>query len=107
MTATGSPDCAPLKNVRIERRGGLAGLHVNVDLDYAAFTAAQCRALDKVVEENDAPTVAISARSAPAGADRFSYRIHLTHADGQERAIDVPEDGLPAALAGLVKSRLP
>ena len=107
MTAAGSPGRAPLQTVRIERRGGLAGLHVGVDLDCAAFTAAQRRALDKLVEENDGPGVAAGARSAPAGADRFGYRIHLTQADGQQRVIDVPEESMPSALEGLVKPGLP
>jgi hypothetical protein len=107
MTASGSSGGAPLQKVRIERRGGLAGLHVDVERDYAALTVAQRRALDEVVDAGDASAVATNRKSAPVGADRFSYRIHLTHADGQQRVIDVAEDGLPSALEMLVKSGLP
>jgi hypothetical protein len=107
MTSSAGSGGAPVQKVRIERRGGLAGLHVGVERDYAALTAAQRQALDKVVAAGHLPSVAPSRRSVPVGADRFSYRIHLTHADGQQRVIDVPEDGLPSALERLVKAKLP
>jgi len=106
MTTADSSGRAPLKSVRIERRGGLAGLHVAVERDCAALTATQRQALDKLVAVIDMPTAAIGTRLAPTGADRFSYRIYLSHADGQQRVIDVPEDGLPSALAGLLEPGL-
>lgn len=107
MTAAGSTERPPLKSVRIERRGGFAGLHAAVDLDYAALTSTQRRALDKVVEASEARTLAANERSAPTGPDRFSYRIQLTQADGQQRAIDVTDDDFPSVLDRLVKPGLP
>ena len=103
MTTPVNSDQTSLKNVRIERRGGFAGLHAGAERDYAALTAAQRAALDAVIASSNA------AASPPAqpGADRFSYRIQLTHSDGQQRVIDVPEDALPSALEGLVKPTLP
>jgi hypothetical protein len=37
------------------------------------------------------------------GADRFTYRLQLTHADGRQRKVDVAEAAWPASLAGLVQ----
>ena len=107
MTAAESTDRPALKNGRIERRGGFAGLHAAVNLDYAALTTTQSRALDKVVKASEAPTLPANSRAVPAGADRFSYRIHLTQVDGQQRAIEVTDEDFPSVLDRLVKTRLP
>jgi len=98
VTAERAPP-APV-SVLIERRGGVGGLHVHAQHDYAALTPAQRRALDELL--------AHPASSAPAaGADRFSYRISCAHADGAQRVIDVDEDAMPAPLEELVRPRLP
>jgi len=98
---------APVQQVRIERRGGLAGLHVAVERDYAALTPRQRDALDRVAAASAASAPATGVGAVQPGADRFSYRIRLTAADGAQRVIDLPEDGLPAALAEVVEAGLP
>jgi hypothetical protein len=85
--------------VRIERRGGFAGLSAQAELEVAALTAAQRRALDAAL--------AAPAASVPSGPDRFSYRIHTVAADGSRTQHDVSEDAMPAVLAALVKPQLP
>ena len=99
MSTEGAP-AAPVTSVLIERRGGIGGLHVHAQHDYAALTPAQRRAVDGLAAH---PAPAASA----AGADRFRYRISITHADGAQRVIDVDEDALPAPLEALVRPQLP
>jgi hypothetical protein len=86
--------------VRIERRGGLAGLHVSVEHDYASLEPAQREAIAAL------PTAA-SNSSASAGTDRFQYRVHLAHADGSEQTIEVAEPAMPEALLPLAKATSP
>ena len=88
-----------LSNVRIERRGGFAGLTAQAELEVAALTAAQRRALDAALA---APAV-----TSPGGPDRFRYRIQTVAADGSEAMHELSEDAMPAALAALVKPQLP
>jgi hypothetical protein len=88
-----------LQHVRIERRGGLAGLPAEAAFEVAALTASQQRALAQLVKQPP-------AASSP-GPDRFHYRIQAVTADGTATMFDVPEDAMPAALAALVKPALP
>ena len=86
--------------VRIERRGGLAGLHLSVEHDYASLDPAQRQAIAGL------PTAA-SSPSVSTGADRFQYRVHLAHADGSKRTIEVSEAAMPEALVSLTKAASP
>ena len=90
----------PIERVRIERRGGFAGLRPSVDCAYAALSAAQQGALHGVL--------AACAGGPPSpGADRFAYRVEVVHGSGPDRTLDLPEDAMPAALAALVRPTLP
>lgn len=94
--------------IRIERRGGFAGLPAQAELEVAALTAAQRRALEAALAAPAAPAApADPAKKAPHGADRFSYRIHSVAADGSITVHELAEDAMPAALAALVKPQLP
>jgi hypothetical protein len=86
--------------VRIERRGGLAGLHLSVEHDCESLEPAQREAIAALSTSASNPSV-------PAGADRFQYRVHLAHADGSERTIEVPEAAMPEALVPLTKAASP
>ncbi len=90
----------PIERVRIERRGGIAGLRSSVDCAFAGLSAAQQTALHGVL--------AACGRSAPAapGADRFSYRVEVVDCSGVDRTLDVSEDAMPAALARMVRPTL-
>jgi hypothetical protein len=100
-TAADAAGGARIQTVRIERRGGLAGLPAKVELHYAALSVTQRAAVDKMA-------AAGATRAVPAmGADRFSFRIELIHAGGDSRVIDVSEDAMPAALAGLARPTVP
>ncbi len=90
----------PIVRLRIERRGGLAGLRPSVDCAYAALTAGQRRALHQVLDAGP-------PASGPPGADRFVYRLWVVHPDGTDRTLDLPEDTMPGVLAGLVRPNLP
>jgi len=110
MTQPADPARPALRRVRIERRGGLAGLAVSAERDFTALSAAQQQALGRVIEAAAADRPARS-RGAPAGpapgADRFSYRLHVEDAAGGEQVIDLPEDAMPSVLESLAKPALP
>jgi len=90
-------DANDVVKVRIERRGGFAGLHLSVEHDYAALKSAQREAIASLSTNTPIPL-------APSGADRFHYRVCLTHADGSESTIEVPEPAMPEALESLIKA---
>ena len=94
------PNANDVVRVRIERRGGLAGLHLSVEHDCESLEPAQREAIVAL-------STAASNPSASAGADRFRYRVHLAHVDGSERTIEVPELAMPEALLPLAKAASP
>jgi hypothetical protein len=81
--------------LRIERRGGLAGLSAVGERDVEELTTAQRQALDGLVKTGG------PAKPSP-GADRFHYKVTLTDDEGT-RAFEVPEDQMPQALASIPK----
>jgi hypothetical protein len=97
MVARGANDVV---KVRIERRGGLAGLHLSVEHGCESLEPQQREAIAFL-------STAASNPSAPTGADRFQYRVHLAYADGSERTIDVSEAAMPEALVSLTKAASP
>jgi hypothetical protein len=107
MTNTARPG---IRSVRIERRGGLAGLPASVERSYAALSAKQRAEVDTLATSaarQGSPDAAGARAAPPAGADRFSFRVHLVHADGNSRVIDLPEEAMPPSLAELAKPDLP
>ncbi|HET7834409.1 MAG TPA: protealysin inhibitor emfourin [Variovorax sp.] len=109
MTEPADPARPAVRRVRIERRGGLAGLAVSAEHDFAALSAAQQQALGRVIEAaSDRPARSRGAPPGPApGADRFSYRLRVEDAAGGEQVIDLPEDAMPPVLESLAKPALP
>jgi hypothetical protein len=92
-----------VRSVRIERRGGLAGLAVSVTHDYAALSAAQQQALGQVIK-----AAASNGPASPApGADRFSYRLRVEDSAGVEQVLDLSDDAMPSVLESLAKPSLP
>jgi hypothetical protein len=96
-----SADKAAATHLRLERRGGLAGLTLSAERAVADLTAAQRQALAQVQQAAGARGGA-PAPAAP-GADRFRYRLQLQQADGGTQTIDLGEDDLPAPLAALLR----
>ena len=92
-----------IKTVRIQRRGGLAGLAAHVELHYAELSVTQRAAVDRIA----AAPVGKGAPAAAGGNDRFSFRVEIVHASGESHVIEMPEDAMPGALAGLAKPGLP
>ena len=89
-----------LQQLRIERRGGLAGLKADHECAAAALSAAQRKALDGLVRAAD-----LGPPGAAQGADRYHYSVQLHYVDGSLRSLEVPEQDMPQALAGLVQAR--
>ena len=96
------------RSLRIDRRGGLAGVHAGTECAIAELTQAQRKALDHLMKQkaDEVRVGAVRAASAP-GADRFSYRVQVVHDDGTRQVVDVREDELPDMLAKLVLPVLP
>lgn len=90
--------------LRIERSGGFAGLHLKAEHEVQALGAAQRKALAQLLQRPPVAAAAAPAarRGAPAAADRFHYRVQLTFPDGRQQQLDLAEDDMPEALAGLV-----
>ena len=94
-TATPAGACS-FASVRIERSGGLAGLRRAVAASSAALTPA-CR--DAVIGVLDTAKSHAGPFASSGGADRLSYRVHVTQANGSLHTVDVAEDDMPDALA--------
>jgi hypothetical protein len=90
---------APVDRLRIERRGGLAGLRASGEVDCATLCEADRAALD-----------ALFGRRAPLprspGADRYIYTLTRQTARGAKK-LEVPEHLLPESLAAAVREKLP
>ena len=97
------PGSAALQSVRIERSGGFAGLKASVELEGAALTAPQRHAVMALVGTAGA---ARAAAAVPA-PDRFSYRVHVTDADGRSLTLTLSEEDMPDALRSLCRPHLP
>jgi len=107
MTVPAAPGPG-VRRIRIERRGGYAGLPAAVGRDYVDLSAAQRAAVDKLAAAGPAPLQGGGPPAAlPPGADRFSFRVRLDHADGSTREMEIPEEAMPASLAALAKPALP
>ena len=85
--------------LKIERRGGFAGLKGVGELDSAALSAADREAVEKLFMHKG------RFKAAP-GADRFIYSISRKQGAGEE-TIEVPEHLVPPALSAVVKDQLP
>lgn len=83
--------------VRIERRGGIAGMSAMGEVDETELSPAQRKALDDLVKSPPPST-----RSA--GADRFHFKVRITDETGQ-REFDVPEDAMPEELFSIPKTK--
>jgi hypothetical protein len=90
---------APVDRLRIERRGGLAGLKAAGEVDCATLCAADRAALDALFGRR-APL------PRPLGADRYVYTLTRQTSRGTRR-LEVPEHLMPEALAAAVKESLP
>jgi hypothetical protein len=78
----------------VERSGGFAGIVRRGEKDLTALLPEQHAALQKLLEAS-APPVA-----APAGADRFTFRIEMQDEHGT-RSLTLPEALMPACLAAI------
>lgn len=94
---------AGLRSIRIERRGGLAGLKPAADLEATALDAEQHRALVSVLVAPPPAATPPPTRGVPASADRYSYRITTTRADGATAVCTVDEARMPEALSRLCR----
>ncbi|CAB3806892.1 hypothetical protein LMG28614_06492 [Paraburkholderia ultramafica] len=82
--------------VRIERRGGLAGIPAAGERDFDELSSEQREALGALQR--------VSGGMSPApGADRFHYKVIMTD-DGTIQEFDVSEDAMPDELAGIVQT---
>lgn len=81
------------------RTGGFGGLRRHAERDERELSPEQRAALDRVVQENDAPGA--EAPSGDPGADPFSYRLEVQDENGT-KSITLPESKMPRELKGIV-----
>ncbi|HML12959.1 MAG TPA: protealysin inhibitor emfourin [Xanthobacteraceae bacterium] len=87
-----------IKKLRIERRGGFAGLPAVGEREFHELSPAQQDALHRLLAAPPSP--------APSpGADRFHYDVHVVDDTGT-RELKVPEHAMPAELASIPKIQL-
>ena len=82
--------------VRIERRGGLAGLPAVGEREDHELTGAEQAALKELLAKPPPP------QTAAEGADRFQYKVTVEDDKGTN-VLDVPEHLMPQALAAIPK----
>ena len=85
--------------LKIERRGGFAGLKGVGELDSSALSAADREAVEKLFTHKG------RFKAAP-GADRYIYSISRNQGAAEE-TVEVPEHLVPPALSAAVKDQLP
>ena len=95
---TPPPSLTDIRQVRLERRGGIAGLHLETSLDWSALSSSQRQALSALLER-----AGESGLEPSPGADRFRYRVHLVPESGPERALEVDEAAFPTMLERLLR----
>ena len=94
-----SSEVSDLDELKIERRGGLAGLPARAEVRMSGLAPADQSAIKALF--------AAKQPFAPSpGADRFTYAI-TSKVAGKTRTINVPEHLMPPAVASLVKLQLP
>ena len=84
--------------IKIERRGGVAGLPAVGERDESELTSAEHQAIRRLLQ-SPPPS------AASPGADRFHYKITVEDDNGT-RELEVPEHAMPEILAGIPKIRL-
>jgi hypothetical protein len=88
-----------MDTVRIERRGGFAGLKAKAEVDVSLLDDATRVAIDELF-------AAKTSFAPEKGADRYVYV--LTRGTGADsKSVEVPERLVPAPLAASVKDSLP
>jgi hypothetical protein len=90
---------ASMDEVKIERRGGFAGLRAHLKLDMDRLAAHEKAALESLFRHKG------PLPRAP-GADRYIFTITRTGPAGEAK-IEVPEHLMPPSIAGAVKDELP
>jgi hypothetical protein len=84
--------------IRVERRGGFAGVPAHGERDEANLSTAERDAAARLLRS--------PPPSAPAaGADRFTYHVTIEQ-DDQVHHLTVPEDAMPEPLAAIPKIKL-
>jgi hypothetical protein len=84
--------------IKIERRGGFAGLPAVGERDESELTAAEHQAVKGLLQS--------PPPSAPSpGADRFHYKITVED-EKATTELEIPEHAMPEILAGIPKIKL-
>ncbi|HEX2581068.1 MAG TPA: protealysin inhibitor emfourin [Dongiaceae bacterium] len=85
--------------VRIQRRGGFAGLPAEGERADHELSAEERHALESLLVSPP------QEKRKPAGADRFCYHVAIEH-EGQTRQFELSEEDMPDPLANIARTRL-
>ncbi|HTO89738.1 MAG TPA: protealysin inhibitor emfourin [Candidatus Sulfotelmatobacter sp.] len=89
-----------MSRIRIERKGGFAGVPASGERDLQDLTAEQRAALDRLLKPSPEGAAASASQASPIHP--FRYKVTLIDDQG-ERSFDVSEDAMPDELAGIAK----
>lgn len=99
----------PVRRVRIERSGGLAGMAARGECDVSALSSRQQALLTRLIgrfgSEERPRSAGVDDRGVPA--DRFRWCVQLDCVDGTRHQFEVPDGGMPQELGALVQLSLP
>jgi hypothetical protein len=88
--------------IRLERSGGFAGMTRTVEVDVDSLSEDERSAVMGLVQSADFFALPASVSSdAPAGADRFNYRITVESAHGTH-TVEATEASAPDSLEPLI-----
>ncbi|MGD2167120.1 MAG: hypothetical protein PVF63_03370 [Gammaproteobacteria bacterium] len=89
--------------IRLERTGGFAGMTRTVEVDVDALSEDERTAVTALIQNADFFALPSEVTStAPAGADRFNYRITVESASGTH-TVEATEASAPDSLAPLIE----
>ena len=88
-----------MDRLKVERRGGLAGLPARGEIDVASLSPADREALESLFRHK-------GPLPAAPGADRFRFIVTRETASGSQ-TVELPEHLVPAGIARAVKEELP
>lgn len=88
-----------MDQLKIERRGGFAGLKATGEVEFDSLDGPDQAAVEKLFKSK-------GKLPASPGADRYIFSVTRV-TDAGEKTLEIPEHLLPASVSKAVKDKLP